>query len=139
MPPADLRSTHEHDFVRAFIQKERQDRCLHLLTNPKRRRRFTDELAHFKWLDDRYSQLIPPSIARTADEMVSLLRAKGCGKSVWIISEDHELDATELQLVEAMKRVWGSSMSTVLSCIPGKLAFFHGEEMKSERLLERRW
>ena len=36
-----------------------------------------------------------------------------------------------------MERVWGSQMGSILSCIPGKLAFFHGEEIKSERLLER--
>jgi hypothetical protein len=35
-----------------------------------------------------------------------------------------------------MDLIWGGSMGTVLSCIPGKLAFFRGEEKKSELLLQ---
>jgi hypothetical protein len=69
--------------------------------------------------------------------MVSLLRQKGASATVWIISEDPKIDANELPLDEAMKQAWGSSMGTILSCVRGKLAFFRGEEMKSERILER--
>ena len=56
---------------------------------------------------------------------------------VWIISEDSSIDASELPLEEAMNHVWGLQRGAILSCIPGKLAFFRGEEMKSECLLTR--
>jgi len=42
-----------------------------------------------------------------------------------------------MPLEDAMKEISGGDMGTILSCIPGKLAFFRGEEMRSERLLER--
>ncbi len=134
---ASDRIVHEQKFVRAFIQRSRQDRCLFLLEHAKRRRDFTKELAHFKLLEDRYSQPVSSSIANSAPGMVSLLRQKGAGATVWIISEDPKMDATELPLDEAMQQTWGSFIGTILSCVPGKLAFFHGEEMKSERILER--
>jgi hypothetical protein len=128
---------HEVAVVRAFIQKERQERCLFLLGDPKRRRQFTDGLAHLKWLDLRFAHPIPASTAHTAAELAALLRRKGAGKTVWIISEDRSIDGRELPLDAAMGLTWGQCRGTILSCVPGKLAFFRGEEIRSERLLER--
>jgi hypothetical protein len=126
---------HERETVRAFIQKPRQERVLLLLANPKRRREVIDELAHFKWLDDQFVHLIPPSTAHTAAELVALLRKSGAGSTVWVISEDQSIDAREMQIEEAMGRIRGMCKGTILSCVPGRLAFFRGEAMKSERLL----
>ena len=128
----------EEQTIRAFVQKSKQDRCCLLLGHPKRRKDFTKELAHFKWLDERFAHAIPSSVAHTPEEVASLLRKKGAGSKVWTISEDPAIDGTELILEEAIKRVLGREMGTILSCIPGKLAFFQGEEMHSERLLELR-
>ncbi len=78
----------EEAVIRAFIQKPRQERCLHLLTHPKRRKVFTSELAHFEWLDERYASIIPSSTAHTVEEIAALLRRKGAGPTVRVISED---------------------------------------------------
>jgi len=128
---------HEQGVIGSFILKERQERCALLLSDPKRRRKFTDELAHFKWLDERFAKPIPACTAHTASEIVALLGSKGEGLTVWVISEYSAIDGREMPLAEAMKETWGGGVGTILSCIPGKLAFFHGEEMRSERLLER--
>lgn len=127
---------HEQEFIRSFIQKERQERCSFLLSHPKRRREFTSKLPHFPWLEERFASPIPARIAHTSDELVALLKAEGAGTLVWIISEDRSLDGRSLPIQEAMDAVWGQFSGSVLSCIPGRLAFFHGEEMKSERLLK---
>jgi hypothetical protein len=132
---ASVGSIHEEEFIRSFIQKDRRERCSYLLSHPARRREFTSKLAHFNWLDDRFSASIPSSMAHTAKELVSLLEQHGASSTVWVISEDRSLDGRSLPLPEAMESIWGSSMGSVLSCIPGKLAFFRGEEMRSERLL----
>jgi hypothetical protein len=84
-----------------------------------------------------YAHLIPASTAHTAAELVSLLRRKGAGKTVWVISEHAPMDGQEMGLEEAMEQTRGRCRGTILSCIPGKLAFFRGEEMRSEYLLER--
>jgi hypothetical protein len=52
------------------------------------------------------------------------------------MSASPELDAQELHLEEAIHHIWGGSTGTILSCIPGKLGFFRGEEIKSELLLD---
>lgn len=128
----------EEQTIRAFVQKSKQDRCCLLLANPKRRKDLTKELAHFKWLDERFARPIPSSLAHSPEEIASLLRKRGAGRTVWAISEDSAIDGTELILEEAITRVLGRDMGTILSCIPGKLAFFQGEEMHSKRLLELR-
>jgi hypothetical protein len=132
----ELGILHEQATVKAFIQKERQDRCLFLLSHPSRRRDFTDQLAHFKWFDARFARSIPPTTAHTAEEIVALLRRKGAGSRAWVISEWSELDAQEIALEDVVHRVWGGDMGTIVSCIPGKLGFFRGEDMKSELVLD---
>ena len=127
---------HEEAAIRAFIQRDKQDRCIFLLAHPRRRRKFTSGLAHFGWLDQRRSHPIPPQTAHGADEVVSLLRSRGAGPTVWIISENSSIDGQELELEEAVHQVWGCDMGTIVSCIPGKLGLFQGEDMKSARLLE---
>jgi hypothetical protein len=133
----ELGLQHERETIKAFIQKERQERCLSLLSHPTRRRDFTNQLAHFKWFDPHWAHPISPKLAHTADEVVTLLRQKGAGPRAWVISESPEIDAQEIHLEEAIHYIWGGSIGTILSCIPGKLGFFRGEEVKSELLLAR--
>jgi hypothetical protein len=126
---------HEQEVVRAFILKDRRERCTFLLADPNRRKKFRDALAHFKWLDERFAHPIAPKTAHTAAELVALLRQKGAGRTVWVISVYATIDGREMTLEAAMEEVWGRQCGTILSCIPGKLAFFKDEEMHSERLL----
>jgi hypothetical protein len=128
---------YEQAVVRAFIRKDKEERSLFLLSHPERRRKFTEGLAHFKWLDMKFAHIIPASTAHTATELISLLRQKGAGKTVWIISEYRAINGREMDLEEAMEQTSGRSMGTILCCIPGRLAFFRTEEIRGKYLLER--
>jgi len=110
----------EEALVRAFIQQPRQDRCLHMLTHPKRREVFRSELAHFKWLNDGYASAIASSTAHTAREIAALVRRKGSGTTVWVVSEDLGVDGKEMDLEAALNHIWGRGIGTLLSCVPGK-------------------
>ena len=44
----------EEATIRAFIQESKQERCVQFLASPKNRHKFTSELCHFKWLEDRF-------------------------------------------------------------------------------------
>lgn len=127
---------HEEMFVKSFIQKDRRERALSLLQTPMKRKEFTNNLAHLKWLDHRFATHVPGSVAHTADELIALLKREGAGHQAWVISEDKALDGRQLPLDEAMKAIWGVCRFTALSCIPGKLAFLRSETMKSEYLLQ---
>jgi hypothetical protein len=68
---------------------------------------------------DRYVQGIS-NIAR-------LLRTKGAGSTCWVISDYGEIDGKALPLESALEAVVGTSRSAILSCIPGRLAYFEDE------------
>ena len=50
-------------------------------------------------------------------------------------SENRTIDGQQLPIEDAMTSIWGGNKGTVLSCVPGKLAFLRGEAMKTEYLL----
>jgi len=133
---SSVQQLHEEAAVRAFIQKPLQERALFLLSHKARRRDYTHELAHFKWLDERFAHKIPPTVAHTFKEKIALLHSKGAGLTVWSISEDPEIDGKELDLKVAMEHIYGREIGTLLSCIPGKLGYFEDEE--ESFLLERK-
>ena len=121
--------------IRAFLHKPRQERVLFLLAHKARRIDFTQELYHFKWLDERYAKLIDPKIAHTVDEIARMLRQKGAGETAYAISADIAIDGRRLPLEYALNYIWGREIGTILSCVPGKLGYFEDEEQS--RLLER--
>lgn len=118
----------EEATVRAFIERSRQERCLYLLADQKRRKKFTGKLSHFKWLDVRFVKAIPSSTAHTAAEIAAFLRSKGASERVWVISQRSAIDGQELGLEAALEAVWGSDWGTFISCVPGRLAYFNEEE-----------
>jgi hypothetical protein len=117
----------EEATIRAFIIRERRERFLELLPNPKKRRSITESLAHPNpaWFDQRYVRAIPSSLSH--EGIASLLRKKGAGDKCWAISEDPELDGRELDLRRALDKVIGSQMGTILCIVPGKLAIVESE------------
>jgi hypothetical protein len=126
---------HEEGFVQSFIVKNKRERVAMLLVSPKRREEFRKSLAHFRDLDPRYAHLVSSKTAHTVEEWLRLLRSKGAPERCWVISESHARDGREALLADALKEGWGAGMGTILSCIPGKLAYFEDED--GQRLLER--
>jgi hypothetical protein len=131
---------HEPAVIRAFIQRDKQERFLGFLGNPKHRKKFTDSLSHFRWFDGRFAASIPwkidqnPKLTPRAkhvsgiENICRLLESKGAGLTCWAISEDAEIDGRELDLRTAIEHVCGRQIGTILSFVPGKLAYFEGED-----------
>jgi hypothetical protein len=129
---------HETGTIRAFFQKDKQERFLGFLTKPKNRRKFTGSLAHFRWLDRKFTTPIlwkvDPKLPlhdrhrQGIDNILRLLASKGAGPTCWVISEDVEIDGRELDLRSALEAVVGKGMGTILSCVAGKLAYFEDED-----------
>jgi hypothetical protein len=55
------------------------------------------------------------------------------------MSEDDDIDGRTMKLDEALRLVvdGGSVYATFISCVPGRLAYFHDEEVQSRYILER--
>lgn len=124
-------------FVTAFIRPEKQDRYRQLLGNPKRRRKILEDLAHSSDFMDGTGVKIPPS-EQTPEGIERLLRRLGAGSTCHAISENGDLDGKELDLQQALQAVVGFGLATCLSCIPGKLGYYEGEDMGERMILRKK-
>ena len=118
---------HEEAFVRAFIPNHRQERFLGIIANRKKRAKLLTELAHFKALNPKFMVEIP-SNQRRGSALVELLKAKGAGSTCYVMSENTKLDGREMELEAALKETVGYQMGTLISCVPGRLAYFEDED-----------
>jgi hypothetical protein len=120
--------------IAAFVKRSKRDRYREILSTPRLRHKFTSQLAHFADFDPKYRVPIP-SNKLFAENIVLELQKRHSPNIVFAISEDPALDAKELPLPEALREIVGSGMGTVLSCLPGRLAFVETEDERF--ILER--
>ena len=74
---------------------------------------------------------------QTHDSLLALLRRHGAPDGCYVLSVDRELDGTSFALPETLGRVLGSGMGTLISCVPGRLAYLETETMRERFLLRR--
>jgi hypothetical protein len=127
----------EEALIRSFVVAAKQERYVDFLAHPKRRRKATAALAHFADLDSRWVVRLP-SGQHTVPAITEFLRSLGAGETCHVISESEALDGQRLPLGQALDAVIGHGMGTLLSCVPGRLAFFEGEGPKDRCILVRR-
>lgn len=124
----------EQSLIAAFVKRSKRERYREMLSNPRLRRKFTSLLAHFKDFDPEYR--LPISSNELFVNNIALeLQKRHSPQMVFAISEHPALDQKELPLTEALQEIVGRGMGTVLSCIPGRLAFVETEDERF--ILER--
>ena len=77
----------EHSLFAAFLKREKRDRYREILSNPRLRCKFIEQLANFRDFDSRYRVSIP-STKLFADNAAVQLRKRFCPNVVYAISED---------------------------------------------------
>ncbi len=126
----------EEQFIKAFILPSKRDRYITKLSSKKGRRKFTDRFCHSLDYDPRFASIIELS-NKGADEIYDSLKSKGAPDKCHIISDLEELDAREMSLKAALREVVGYNSGTVIICIPGKLAYYEGEDVKARYILSK--
>jgi hypothetical protein len=128
------REEHERGLAR-FLVGEWRARFRESLAPAKRRDMLRSQLPHLTHLDPRFAT---PTQAQSAFELGARLREKGAGDRCYLLSEDPDLDGRELALDEALVALVDgeSQYATFVSCVPGRLAYFHDEEPENRYLLE---
>jgi hypothetical protein len=53
------------------------------------------------------------------------------------MSADSNLDGRQMELAAAIDEVVGGGQGTFVSCVPGKLAYFEGEDMHAHYICYR--
>jgi hypothetical protein len=123
----------EEATIQAFISPQRRTRRLESLASGKRRRRFLDRLNHCRDIDERYAT----PLASDAD-IVAVLRGHGAAERCYVLSDTGVLDGRELSLTEAVAEAELNGWGTIISCLPGRLAYYCDEGGERRMLLERK-
>ena len=127
---------HEVGFVNSFVLRERRTRYLELLAKPKHRTKVLERFDHSPGLEPKYCLPISPAGHSPAD-LERLLRGYGAPEQAYLLSSRRSLDARFLALRDALDQVVAQGMGTVVSCIPGVLAYYEGEDAGERCVLRR--
>jgi len=125
---------HELLLIKAFVIKERQQRYINLVTTAKGRKKFRSYISHFNDLNANYC--IPLHSFQTHSQLYDRLRSEGSLDMIYIIAANSQYDMQSLSLLDATKQLFSSDISYFISCIPGKLAYYEGEEKNQRYLLK---
>jgi hypothetical protein len=127
---------HEEQFARSFIVPAKRDRYLSLLESPKGRLKLAHGLNHCSDLDMRYAKLVPVGQQNVA-AIEKLLKQKGAPDLCHVMSSNPEIDEQDMLLRKALEETVGQTMGTLISCVPGKLAYFEFEDAGERYILQR--
>jgi hypothetical protein len=128
----------EEAMVFAFIGKDKRDRYLAFLGSAKGRKKLREMLAHgtVSHLNPAMMKSVPPK-DHSIDGIYALLKSRGAPELCRVISEDTRLDGRDMPLREALEAAVGAGMGTLIGCVPGRLAYFEGEDIATRFLLEK--
>lgn len=121
--------------VSAFVVHSKRQRYLKLLESKRGIEKVRRQLAHFRDFDARFMFTVEPSNQTVAgiERLLLDLGARHCT----VFSESATLDASDIPLRAALEKVIGSGLASILSCKPGILAYYEGEE-PGERFILRK-
>jgi hypothetical protein len=116
----------EETTFRAFLRHGRAERYVSL-ARKSRKTKLRENLYQVDAAIDRRYVLVVGTEDANPSAVCRLLRHYGAPASCHVISADTNLDGQELDLEEALAEVFDFSQATIISCIPGKLAYFEGD------------
>ncbi len=129
-----MMNEHEAGFLN-FVEDRQARRIGELFeSGEKARGKLRGMLPHKIILDQRVAYLIPSS-DQTVDQIHASLLKYQAPEKCYLISENTEIDATEMTLLDALQSCVGVGFGTFVSCIPGKLGYYEFEGMKERYLL----
>ncbi len=114
----------------------RRARLSGLADSEKGRRKLRGALPHLNDLDPRFASRVPEQ-QQSAVDIEKLLRRAGSGETCNVFSEDPDEDAVEAELGQALRQVVGGGLGAIVVCVPGRLAYYEGEESGERYVLKR--
>jgi hypothetical protein len=135
-PRGGIHMEHEEAFVKAFLTSEKRARWAQYLSNPKRRNEILNRLnRHLPFLPELACEV--PGEQDFPMELEKLLKAKGAGSTCHVIANGLKVDGRDLPLSEALNEICMHPLGAVLSCLPGRLAYYKPESPLPGVILER--
>lgn len=124
---------HEEKFIASFILKEKRHRWQTQMGNPQKRAAHLVRLNHLHDLDEKYVTWLPSNT-----DIEQLLLREGSPANGYIFSDSKGIDGKFLQLDDAVDHTMRGGWGTIISCIPGRLAYYYDECGDRRALLIRK-
>ena len=115
------------DAFKSFVIREKQGRYAHGLRSPKHRKKLLDRLNHNHDFDPSFLLRLAKEM-QSASAVYALLKSAGAPDECYVFSANPSIDGMRMPLAEALSKTFAMGLGTVISCIPGKLAYFEGED-----------
>jgi hypothetical protein len=114
-------------FVRNFVLKDKAERCYTQLVDPKKRRKFTDQLNHRWDTVLRMQHLV--QIASSDDHADRIQRLLGFGSQdrCYVISNYSRLDDQFFPFQEIFEHIYAQGLGTILLNLSGDTLFLDTE------------
>jgi hypothetical protein len=127
---------HEPAVATAVLAAEKRARFIQFLADPKRRREMLGRFdQHLPYLPEWATPV--PAPQDYPEELEKLLRSKGAGATCHVMAAGLAADGGELPLAVALHQVCLQAGGAVLSCLPGRLAYYRPRAPLPGILLER--
>lgn len=127
---------HEAAFAKAFLRSEKRARFIQHLADPKRRREMLGRLDQdLPYLPEWATPV--PGEQDYPDELAKLLRGKGAGPQCHVIAAGLPCDGREVDLDSALRQICLQASGAILSCLPGRLAYYRPRAPEPGLLFER--
>lgn len=128
---SEIKNIHEIAFIQNFVVKEKQDRMLAIRHNRKKLRLL---LAHKIELKKQFVHFLKNDEAK-AENLYLMLKKYGASDICYTICENSKYDYQEVNLKEVLSKILNRDFGIIISCIPGKLAYYQGEDVLCKILL----
>ncbi len=129
---------HEEQFIKSFIVFAKRERYLSLFESSKGRSRLIQGFYHLHDLDERLATKITPS-KQSAEGILHTLKSKVAPDICYVISTNKKIDGKEAPLSDVLEEIVGTCIDgTFISCIPGKLGYYEGEEAGTRLVFEKK-
>jgi hypothetical protein len=115
--------------VKKFFSKRLQDRVLFELFSKKKRKDAIGRLSHDYETTLKVDSMIEIKKPNSNPmKITNILKQHGAGELCYSISFSEKIDGKELPLLKALETAVGNGFPSLISCIPGKLAYFEAEQ-----------
>lgn len=122
--------------IKAFMAPHRRRRYLELLQTDRGRKKLRLRLAHCRDFDERF--VVPlERRQRKAADIARALFALGAPKTCSVFGASESDDAVDVPLLLALEAVESGGSPAIVSCDPGRLAYFRDEEPSEGFILRR--
>ena len=124
----------EQYFIETFALKQKRERYMGFLSNPKRRAKLIYEVNNGLELEPSFATEVPHS-ERTKAGLSRLLKASGALENAHVMALQHELDGHDVPLEDAIGVVLSSSWGVALICPPRPVVLYKAENPGGMTLL----